>query len=245
MGIEQQISFRSGGFTIRGVLHLPDREKPPVAIGSHGLFSDGNSPKQIALAEGLNRMGIGFLRFHHRGCGDSEGVFREVTSLPGRAEDVEKAIHFVSKHPLIGSRWGLFGSSMGGATALHVASRMQPSCIVTLAASLRSKPILEAAKATGDLRDLPLSFYQTNLSFDIADQTVGLSPILIFHGDADQVVPIDNAHELFDNAGEPKRLIVQKKGDHPVSDPHHQEEFIRETCAWFGRFLLVKQDEAL
>ena len=50
--IIKNFSFTSGDFQLKGTLHLPaGTPTPPVVIGSHGLFSTGNSPKQTALAE--------------------------------------------------------------------------------------------------------------------------------------------------------------------------------------------------
>ena len=89
--IIKRITFLSGGFRLKGVLHLPSAENPPLVIGSHGLESSGDSPKQIALAEKCNKAGIAFFRFDHSGCGNSEGNFPEVTSLESRREDLISA----------------------------------------------------------------------------------------------------------------------------------------------------------
>ena len=43
----KEIVFSSDNFLLKGHLHLPPVDRPPVVIGSHGLFSDQNSPKQI------------------------------------------------------------------------------------------------------------------------------------------------------------------------------------------------------
>jgi dipeptidyl aminopeptidase/acylaminoacyl peptidase len=44
-----------------------------------------------------------------------------------------------------------------------------------------------------------------------------------------------NSETLYRLAGEPKRLIIQTNGDHRISDPEHQAEFIRESSEWFKR----------
>ncbi len=67
-----------------GTLHLPDRSRPPVVIGSHGLFGTAGSAKQVDLAVACVAAGIGFFRFDHRGCGHSTGDFARVTTLTGR-----------------------------------------------------------------------------------------------------------------------------------------------------------------
>ncbi len=234
----KSLTFLSDHYELKGFLHLPGIPNPSVVIGSHGLFSSGDSPKQIALAEKCNALGIGFFRFDHRGCGKSDGLFKEVTSLKGRHTDLMNAIQTIEDMPETGDRIGIFGSSMGGATALSVASKFNNiNALVTVAAPIRSQPVLESAEKSDDLRNLPLSFYQKNLYFDISHQLAGISRILLFHGDQDDVVPVSNAHDIFAVAEEPKKLIIQKGGDHPISAPDYQEQFILEASNWFARWL--------
>jgi dipeptidyl aminopeptidase/acylaminoacyl peptidase len=70
-------------------------------------------------------------------------------------------------------------------------------------------------------------------SFNIIKTLSGISNILIFHGEKDTVVPPDHAWEIFQRAGDPKKLIIQNNGDHRMSNPDHQQEFIREASLWF------------
>jgi alpha-beta hydrolase superfamily lysophospholipase len=112
----EHISFISDGLRLDGVLHHPGTVAPPVVVGSHGLESNGDSPKQIELADTLCTMGIAFFRFHHRGCGTSEGHFPDVTTLENRKSDLIQAVRIILDRDDIGSRLGLFGSSMGGST---------------------------------------------------------------------------------------------------------------------------------
>ena len=46
----KDITFSCDDFELKASLHLPPVGRPPVVIGCHGLLSDRNSPKQIALA---------------------------------------------------------------------------------------------------------------------------------------------------------------------------------------------------
>ncbi|MFZ5570899.1 MAG: alpha/beta hydrolase [Thermodesulfobacteriota bacterium] len=229
------IRFSIDGYTLKGYLHLPPHAaKPPVVIGSHGLFSDGGSPKQIALAAECNRLGLAFFRFHHRGCGESAGDFETATSLENRCRDLRAAIELLRARPETGNRCGIFGSSIGGATALSLCSGYPVDALVTLAAPVCSAPILAAAKKTGDLRGMSVSFYEERLTFDLSASLPLISRILVIHGEDDQVVPVSNAYAIHAGAAEPKRLIIQPHGDHQVTHPEHQTQFIREAGAWFA-----------
>ncbi|NNK84701.1 MAG: alpha/beta fold hydrolase [Desulfobacterales bacterium] len=230
----KKISFLSDNYLLRGILHIPADEKSPVVIGSHGLLSSSNSPKQIELAKRCGEFGISFFRFDHRGCGKSEGVFNEVTSLDARIIDILNAIKTIHNHGYMGSRIGLFGSSLGGAACILAAGKTKIDSMVVNAAPLRSRMI----KSPAEKKDKPE--YQ-RLSFDISSKLSQIKNILIFHGDADQVVPFSNAIEIYEKTRDTKRLIIQKNGDHLMSNQTHQKEFIREAGLWFKHRLVAKK----
>jgi alpha-beta hydrolase superfamily lysophospholipase len=227
------ISFSSDGYTLRGSLHLPEVEKPPLVVGSHGLFSTGNSPKQIELAKQCNQEGIAFFRFDHRGCGKSDGIFEAVTSLDARCSDLMSAIKTIQKREDIGRKIGLFGSSMGGAVCISVASRCRADSLVTVAAPVFGRIIVDALEKSNFSNKLTTSLTKMNHCSDITDKLSSLHHILIFHGDSDELIPPSNALEIYRRAGDPKKLIILNGGDHRMSNPAHQKTFITEAVNWF------------
>lgn len=236
--IEENITFLSDGFQLSGTLHLPDVPPSLLVIGSHGLLSNGDSPKQIRLGHECSLKGMAYLRFDHRGCGQSAGNFVNVTSLESRHNDILNAITWIQKR-FDTNRIGLFGSSLGGAATLSVAGTHHVDAVVTLAAPVTGASILESASADGDLttadlKGLPISFYQKCLDFDITEKLPFISNALIFHGDSDTVVPVSNSHEINKQIKDPKRLIIQKQGDHRMSDPVHQTGFYKTAVEWYS-----------
>jgi len=227
----REITFSADGFLLKGTLHLPKVNHPPVVIGSHGLLSTSKSPKQLELSRQCNANNIAYFRFDHRGCGESEGKFQDVTSLNARKNDLLSAIKTIKLNPKTGSQIGVFGSSLGGAAGLAAASIADVKALVVFAAPLR-------IDKTIDFDGFPKeSAYAVNgkvdLQFDISNDLTGISNILIFHGDADSVVPFSNALEIYDKVCEPKKLIRQKNGDHMMSHIAHQKIFIKKTVKWF------------
>ena len=235
--MQQMIHFDSDDYRLCGMLHLPETETPPVIIGSHGLFSTGDSPKQTALAEQCVKKGMAFFRFDHRGCGGSDGDFAFATTFAGRCRDLIRAIEVMQDRPETGSRIGLFGSSFGGAACLSVAAQFDISAMVTVAAPLFSESI--RSPNINDPANSPLieALDKSALFFDLRDRIGNINHLLIFHGDKDDTVPFSNALELYSKALEPKQLICQKNGDHPMSDPLHQKEFINLAAGWFKTYL--------
>lgn len=227
------IRFSSDGYRLAGVLHLPDVENPPVVIGVHGLLSNRESAKQRTLAQLCTAAGMAFFRFDHRGCGGSQGILSEVTTLDARVRDLLSAVSCIRTRMRHNFRIGLFGSSMGGAVCLSAARSIGTDALVTYAAPKRNRSIGNIGNGNGDMAASRI----LRKPFDISSHVSGLRHILIFHGDADEVVPYADAVDIFDRAEEPKRLVRQSGGDHPMSHELHQTEFTRDTVGWFSAYL--------
>ena len=228
-----EIAFQSGALILNGTLHLPALDQAPVVIGSHGLYSNRQSPKQIALACACNALGMAYFRFDHRGCGSSQGDFERVTSLAARCQDLKSAVDAIKSRPEIGRGIGLFGSSMGGAVCLSVAAQLKVGTVVTFAAPLCSR--IDDVRLKRSIKpDTPQIFLDTEKShFNLSENVSQVNNILIIHGQKDETVPLSHAEEIHRLAGNPKKLIVQQNGDHRMSDENHQNEFIREASRWF------------
>ncbi len=233
--IRKSITFSSGDFMLKGTLQLPHVEHPPVVIGAHGLFSSSKSSKQLALTEKCTEAGIAFFSFDHRGCGESQGNFSEITSLNGRVNDLMEAIGLIIGRTDTGKQIALFGSSFGGAVAITAASRSDIVSIVTVAAPVQFDitGAIAAIEKAGELHIPEPSFFNKNLEIDISAALPALSNILVFHGQDDDVVPVSHAKIIFEKSCDPKRLIIQENGDHRISNETHQEEFVRESVSWF------------
>lgn len=227
------IHFTSDGLRLHGTLHLPEAEKPPVIIGSHGFFSTGDSPKQIDLARHCIANGMGFFRFDHRGCGNSEGQFAEVTTFDGRCLDLSAAMEMILARSDTGDDIALFGSSFGGAVVLAMAAEHDVRAVVTAAAPICLEtirpPEIDSPEQAFRLRGLD----RDRLGFDITDRLDRVRNLLIFHGDQDTVVPFSNAVAIHEKAGHPKMLIRHENGDHPMNDPAHQRDFLKRSIDWY------------
>jgi esterase/lipase len=128
---------------------------------------------------------------------------------------------------------------MGGTVCLSVASELGANALVTFAAPIRCR-ILEKGLPISKNSDNPEIFLDTReRRFDISDRLPEISNILIFHGEADDVVPVSQAEEIHKRVKQPKQLIKQKQGDHPMSNEAHQKVFIREASLWFRQGLKI------
>lgn len=235
----RKIFFNSDDIKLQGYIHIPDTDTPSFVICSHGLLSDAFSKKQINLADRLIEQNIGCIRFHHRGCGESEGVL-ENTDLLSRKKDIISAFEYLKKNFKL-KKTGLFGSSMGGAASIYSYSDINPDAIAVAAApvfgdtmkSYSNNSLDNMMKETG----LSKEFFEKNTNFNLVDQIHIIKNILIFHGEDDEIVPFENASVLFKRSGEDKKLIKFEQGDHRISDPEYQDIMINEAVKWFGFYL--------
>jgi len=230
----EEIIFAADEFMLKGYLHLPPVAKPPFVIGCHGLFSDKNSPKQIELAQHCKRLNLAYFRFDHRGCGESKASFEAVTSLDARCTDLKAAANMLKARDDLGDQVGLFGSSMGGCVCLAAAGDLAAHAVVTWAAPIRSADLVRPHDRKTEGSDIP---FKKN-PFDISNRIRGLANTLIFHGDADETVPLHHAEEIYERVNKPKKLVVFPLSDHRMSRPADQQAFVREATLWFQTCLM-------
>ena len=230
----KKLCFFSDGYRLEGHLHIPPGKKPPVVIGSHGLLATQDSPKQITLAFASNLLGMAYFRFDHRGCGRSEGGEPERLSFEARCRDLLKACEMIKDIEDTGDAIAVFGSSLGGAAACRVASLFKTKALVTYAAPVSGNCILDFMKN----HPMPMKFSKAlmkSLTFDNEKYLSNIQNILIIHGDNDEVVPVSEAQKIYQAAGNPKKLMIQKNGDHRMSMKAHQDDFVQVVTGWFAK----------
>jgi alpha-beta hydrolase superfamily lysophospholipase len=228
------ITFEADGLTLVGSLHLPEAGNAPFIIGCHGLLANRNSPKQIDLARTCNENGLAYFRFDHRGCGESQGNFMEVTTLEARCRDLDSAVKTLTAHQAVGPMAGLFGSSFGGTVVLAYACHHDVPRLMTYAAPLNSHDIQHDSIRDSNGRFHPAAGLPRNLAFDLEPNLQSIHNVYVVHSRNDETVPVSHARRIYDCVNEPKSLQIFKGGDHRMSDPDHQQLFRDIFLQWFG-----------
>jgi len=242
----KEIDFQVEGLILKGMLHLPKILNPPIVVGSHGLEGSKSSAKQMVLSHLLPKNGVAFFRFDHRGCGQSQGNFLTDTSLEKRTRDYLMAVRHIINLNLTSRQLGLFGSSMGGATCINAWERLNHLDVKICGGVLCSAPVQSRTienipvQSNGKRPALPLSFFEQNLLFNLLEKTKFLHNVLIFHGDADEVVPVSNAHDIYTRMQSPKQKIIHKGGDHQMTSKQHQAQFASQVVEWFTGIFKAK-----
>jgi dipeptidyl aminopeptidase/acylaminoacyl peptidase len=61
-------------------------------------------------------------------------------------------------------------------------------------------------------------------------------PVLILHGDADEVVPVAEAYELHGILTSAKRISIFKETDHRFSNPLIMRQAMTEALNWLAEY---------
>ena len=111
----------------------------------------------------------------------------------------------------LNGKLGLFGSSFGGTTCLSTGHEINPDVFVIAAAPLRSSTLTKAPENSDVKVILTPEFYKKNIIFDVSEKIAFLKNMIIFHGDADDIVSVESGYEIFERIKEPKKIIIQFK----------------------------------
>jgi pimeloyl-ACP methyl ester carboxylesterase len=215
-----------------------------VLIG-HGVTGNKDRPFVVALAEGLAKAGIPTLRFSFSGNGASAGRFSEST-ISKEVEDLGAVIDTVKERTIC-----YIGHSMGGAVGvLRAAKDPRIKALVSLAGMVHTKAFAErefgmVKPGEGFMWDDPNCPLSQAYMDDMARIGTVVNeapkirvPWLFVHGTDDDVVPLQDSHDIFARANEPKQLVELKGANH-VFAGEHTEPMIAEVLKWLkGQFKL-------
>jgi fermentation-respiration switch protein FrsA (DUF1100 family) len=232
----ENVYFKSEGQRVAGILHLPEAANPPCVIASHGLLSSKESTKYIALGEKLSQTGIALLRFDFRGIGESDGRWDDDT-VSRRIMDLRSAIRFARSDSRFRNQIGLLGSSLGGYVTLITASSDKEINASVIWATPFHLDAIELKQDVEGMPPLGKLFFEDLPKHRLSPLLPKVSKCMVIHGEADELVPVDQAWEIFQGLGSPKEIHVIEGADHRLTHPNHRERAMDLSAAWFKKFL--------
>ena len=221
-----------------------------VVVVCHGFTgSKEGGGRALKMGKALAVRGFSCLLFDFAGCGESEGLWEEI-SLSRQIEDLDGAVRWCREAGF--SRIILNGRSFGGAAALCCgAADEQIAGICTWSAPARlsklfcrfaggavtgpGQEMVRLKGVEGTVRLRKFFFYDLE-EHDLLNCAARITPrpLLIIHGTADAVVSSREARLITDAAGEPKQLCLVKGADHRFTV--HMEEVWRSFFTWLNRY---------
>ena len=213
-GLEyEDVRFQtSDGLTLQGwfIPGNPGAASPGASSNVTWLWFHGNGGNlghridELALAH--HRTGDSIFIFDYRGYGQSEGN----PSEKGTYLDSRAAVEYLLSRPGVGkSRIIYLGHSLGAAVAVEL-SLSQPPMAMVLVSPFAS--VRDMAKLT---LPFPPAGWLVRNHYDTISRIRQLNvPVLVLHGDLDDIVPVSQGRRLYEAATEPKRFQVLEGTGH-------------------------------
>ena len=208
-----------------------------IAVLGHGVTGNKDRPFVVALAEGLAAAGIHALRFSFAGNGASEGRFADAT-ISKEVEDLGGVLDALDGYSVC-----YVGHSMGGAVGVLRASRDERiRLLVSLAGMVHTHAFAEREfgeevpdeGCMWDEPDCPLSqaYMDDMAKIDTVVRRGAeiVVPWLLVHGSEDDVVPIDDSHDILARARDNAELVVIDGADHVFSE--HAQVMVEKVVDW-------------
>ena len=218
----EEVEFDStDGVKLSG-LWVPAREPWAVILYCHG--NAGNLSHRIPVAERWSDLGISVLLFDYRGYGRSEGRPSESGLLRDARAALAEARRLGGEEPVV------FGRSLGTVPAVRLAVEESVRGLVL------DSPLASAADMAGELLPIPGLRYLIAAEFDhLAWISQVRYPLLVLHGEHDEMIPISQGRAVYAAAPEPKRFVVLRGSGHNNrpgdGGDSHLLEFLRELPA--------------
>ena len=240
-GAAEEVTFESDSDRMRisGWFFKTSATPAPVVVLCHGIWTGRRECLPLALQ--FRDAGYNVLCFDFRAHGMSDGRFTSVGHH--ETNDVLGAVQYLKQRPEVDpTRIGVVGFSMGAAATIQAAARCEDIAAVVADSAYAS--FLDAARYSFRVVTRVPPFPLANMAMQWAKWIVHVDaqqlrpvdvigriaprPILVTHGDLDEIVPVRHAYELFQAAEEPKELWI-------VPDMHHVGARDTDPGSYFAR----------
>lgn len=185
----------------------------------------GNISGRLPQAELFGEMGYNFLIFDYRGYGKSTGEIEKEEDI---YTDSLAVYEYVRKEKGVDpGRIILWGRSLGGAAAIHLAGEREVKILVA------ESTFNSVEELAGHLYPHLPAGYLLKYRF-VSGEKVGSvdAPKLFLHSKEDEIVPYEQGVKLYENASEPKEFI-ELEGGH---NDFHTEVYEKEVKNFIERY---------
>jgi fermentation-respiration switch protein FrsA (DUF1100 family) len=199
--------------------HLPPRGEKPVVLYFHG--NGGSLRYRVDRFRALTADGTGLLALSYRGYGGSSGNPSEA----GLGADARAAYAYATAR-YAPARLALYGESLGSAVAIALAAEKAVGRVILEAPFTSAADVGAAVYWFVPVRWLIKDPFYSNRR--ISKVKV---PLLVLHGERDNVVPIRFGERLYALANEPKRMMRFTGGNHVDLDDYGALQAVKAFLA--------------
>lgn len=227
----------------------PGSRADVLVILGHGVTGDKDRPLLTALASGLSALGWPCLRISYSGNGGSEGRFEDSNVTKG-VGDLQSVLDMVPDDVKV----AYIGHSMGGAVGVLTAARdLRIRTLISLAGMTHTAAFVQRefgdvtpdAGFMWDEESCPLSRAYvddlTHIENTVSAAEAVTQPWLLIHGDADDVVPVQDGRDAFEAAGGVKEWIELKGAGHSFDESLYPE-LVAAVDGWLNATMGAKAE---
>jgi len=247
----ENVTFAAADGTRLHGWFIPAQPGPPRATIIYFHGNAQNLTAHYEFVSWLPREGYNVFLFDYRGFGRSEGeVTREGTFL-----DSVAALEYVrSRSDVDAGRLLAFGQSLGGACLLAALGETDPHQVRGLALESTFHSYQGVARAhlaanwyTWPLQPLAWWLVTDEHCPSRSLQRLAGVPMLVMHGDADEIVPFSQGRTLYDRAPGPKRFVHVPGGTHCEGTGGYasadRDRYRRQLLDFFDECLVERSNE--
>lgn len=186
------------------------KEGSPTLLWGHGNAEDAGHAR--GLARGLQAQGIGVLIYDYPGYGHSKGQ----PSEEGTYRSADAAFEYLTVvEKKNGKSIVLLGQSVGGGPSVYLAEKGEAAGLVLIS------PFKSAFRVVTKVKVLPWD------RFDNFKRILNVEiPLLLVHGDSDEVVPFSHGQALFERHKGEKTFLRLEGVGHNDLWPRSSDEVI-------------------
>ena len=203
--------------------------RPPNPRATFLFFhgNAGNVSDRLSILEQLATLGIETFAAGYRGYGKSGGT-PSSAALP---DDAESAYHCVTQqYGVKPDKLILFGKSLGGAAAVHVASRNPCAGLIVQSSFTSVKDM-----ASKLVPYFPIGVFMGRKLDNLSAIATVKVPTLVIHGKADEIIPFEQGVRLFEAAPQPKWFAQYDDADHNGLISRHRKEWQKDLGDFVGK----------
>ena len=202
-GLEKINFATSDGLVLNSLFRKPSANKKDTIVVFHG--NAGHVGHRVEKFRSFLEEGYGLLLVEYRGYGENSGK----PSEDGFYKDSLAALEFLSKQNISKNKTILYGESLGCGLAVKLSTQHSYNAII-----LEAPYTSIAEVASRHYWYLPAKLLVLD-RFNIISIIKNIkSPLLVIHGEKDNVININFGKKVFKSAPEPKKAIFVKNAGH-------------------------------